>query len=53
MQDTGRYEAHFDTDGSGSWRVNLPSDCTYEDLMALAPVIDEMRGFVEPTVDAA
>jgi hypothetical protein len=50
----GRYEATFDTDGSGHWKVKLPSDCTFEDLAALAPVIDAGRAFIDPTVhDAA
>lgn len=50
---TGRYTIVMDTDGSGNWRVNLPADCTWEDMVALGPVIDEVRAFVEPTVHAA
>jgi len=51
--EANRYVATFDTDGSGHWRVDLPADCTFEDLEALAPVIDAGRVFIEPTVDAA
>lgn len=50
---TGRYTAEFDTDGSGHWKVKLPSDCTFEDLEALAPVIDAGIAFIQPTVDSA
>lgn len=50
---SGQYLASMDTTGSGEWQVDLPADCTFEDLEALAPVIDGMRGFLEPTVDAA
>lgn len=48
-----RYTATFQTNGTGHWRVDLPSDCTLADLEALAPVIDAGRAFIEPTTDAA
>lgn len=48
---SGRYKIEAATDGSGEWLVTLPKDCTFEDLEALAPVIDEMRKFIAPTLD--
>jgi hypothetical protein len=48
-----QWRASFDTDGSGNWQINLPADASFEDLMALAPVIDSVREFVNPTIDEA
>lgn len=45
--------AEFNTDGTGNWQVVLPAEATFEDLEALAPVIDSVKDFLLPTVDAA
>ena len=53
MADTDRWVARFDTDGSGDWEVELPTGASREDLLALAPVVDEIRTFLRPTIDDA
>jgi hypothetical protein len=45
------WRAEFDTSGTGNWQVTLPAEATFEDLEALAPVIDEVREFLAPTID--
>lgn len=48
-----RWEATFNTDGSGNWEMEVPPVATFEDMQALSPVIDEIRTFLRPTVDDA
>lgn len=47
------WEASFDTDGSGNWELVIPPSASREDMLALSPVIDEIREFVKPTIDHA
>lgn len=53
MAERNQWRASCSTDGSGDWQVTLPADASFEDLEALAPVIDEIRAFLAPTVDNA
>lgn len=53
MAEDSRWSATMDTDGSGNWEIQLPADASREDLLALSPVIEAMRDFIQPTVDAA
>jgi hypothetical protein len=51
MTTTPGYRASWTTDGTGHWQVTLPTDCSREDFLALMPVVDAVKAFVEPTIN--
>lgn len=50
---TGSFKAQFDpADGTGDWSICIPAGADKHDVLALGPVIDGIKSFLLPTVDA-
>lgn len=47
-----KYQATFNTDGSGEFTITLADDCSEHDFAALLPVADSIRAFLAPTIAA-
>lgn len=39
------------SDGAGSWSITIPPEADMHDVLALGPVIDGIKGYLQPTVD--
>lgn len=53
MSMASKFNAEFASDGSGDWRIYLPANADKHDVLALGPVIDGLKTWLEPTIAPA